>query len=111
MVFTVKGFVFCDSSNINYLAVILGMFVWLPSDIRFGRFYQSSFLVIIFVVCHDKRLTGTKGFLSLGSIKIKPIEVIQFKNYSVLLLLSANLISVRNIVEFEGRKADLCLEK
>lgn len=33
MVFTVKGFVFCDSSNINYLAVILGMFVWLPSEL------------------------------------------------------------------------------
>ena len=69
---------FCYASGINYLVVILGMLVWLPSDSRFGRFYRSGFLVIIFVVCHDKRLRGTKGFLSLVSIKIKQIEVIQF---------------------------------
>lgn len=78
VVISVKGIVFCDSSNINYLVVTLGMFVWLPSDSWFGRFYHSSFLVIIFVACHDKRLIGSKGFLSLVSIKTKQIEVIQF---------------------------------
>lgn len=74
----VEGIVFCDSSNINYLVVILGMFVWLPSDSRIGRFYQEQLLVIIVVVCHDKRLIGTKGFLSPVSIKIKQLEVIRF---------------------------------
>lgn len=78
MVISVKGIVFCDSRNLNYLVVILGIFVWLPSDSQFGRFYQSSFLVIIFVVCHDKRLIGTKGFPSLVTIKIKQSKVIQF---------------------------------
>lgn len=38
----VQGIVFCDSSNINYLVVILGMFVWLPSDSRIGRFYHEQ---------------------------------------------------------------------
>lgn len=44
---SVGGAVLCGSSNINYLVVISGMFVWLPSDSQFGRFYPGSFLVII----------------------------------------------------------------
>lgn len=36
VVISVKGIVFWDSSNINYLVVTLGMFVWLPSEVLGG---------------------------------------------------------------------------